>query len=230
MKAQLISAVTAIAMLCALTAQIEADEPVVVKKEKVKVIVAGDDSEPQVVQLNGDDLEIGESRQIFTDDGKEIVVSRSEEGLEVSVDGETIDIGALHGAHGHDGNIQVHHKVIEHLADGDAKAMVFVGKGGHEVDIEQIVADHGGKAHRVFISKDGETVDLEGIDSLKWTGHPRVQILGAGLGEHLEESGAFDNLSDEQRQKILDAIDSYHESVHVDTRVMVLDTDDSDVH
>lgn len=230
MKAQLISAVTAIAMLCALTTQIEADEPVVVKKEKVKVIVAGDDSEPQIVQLNGDDLEIGESRQIFTDDGKEIVISRTEDGLGVSIDGETVDIGALHGAHGHDGNIRVHHKVIEHLADGDAKAMVFVGKGGEEVDIEQIVAAHGGKAHRVFISEDGETVDLEGLDMVKWVGHPRVEIHGAGLGDHLEESGAFDDLTDEQRRKILDAIGSYHESVHVDTRVMVIDTDDSNVH
>ena len=231
MQAKLFSAFCALAILCTLTAQLQADQQVV-KKQRVKVVVAEDDSEPQIVDLDGEDLEIGESRQIFTESGKEILISRSEEGLNVTVDGEAIDVGALHEGHGHGGDVQVHRKVIKHLADGDQKTMVFVGKGGDEIDIQEvdvqkIIAGHGGKAHRVFISEDGETVDLKGIEDLKWVG-PHIGMGGPGLAEHLETSGAFDDLSPEQRQKILDSIESYHQSRHSGARVMVIETEETE--
>ena len=65
-----------------------ADGPQVLEKGRLKMVsVSGSDAE--TFNLHGDELEVGESRQFFTDDGEEIVITRTEEGFELTVEGES---------------------------------------------------------------------------------------------------------------------------------------------
>ena len=223
MKSQLLSAFFALAVVGILTPGLLADE----EQRQVKVVIA-DDGDAETIEIDDLDLEVGESRQILTDSGKEIVFTQTEDGLNITVDGEDIDIPAMHGAHGA-------HKIVERIVSAhggeeghNAHRMVFVTSDGDaevETNVHKIVVGSGGANH-VFISEDGEATEVEGHHVMKWTGHsPVVQISGQGLSEHLEESGALDGLSDEQRQKILDALNSY-KSTSSASGVMVIELDD----
>ena len=76
---------------------IHADEPEVQIEKQFKIVVAGDDAD--AFRFEADDLEVGESRQFFTDSGKEVLVTRTEDGLDIEVDGEELDIRGLHKQH-----------------------------------------------------------------------------------------------------------------------------------
>lgn len=58
-------------------------------RRELKILVAGDPDE--AVEI-ANDLEVGESRQLFTDSGKEVLVTRNEEGYAIEVDGKSIEV------------------------------------------------------------------------------------------------------------------------------------------
>lgn len=117
-----------------------ADE--VEKKVELKVVVAGDGagdaSEIHWVSRDADldDLEVGETRTLTGESGQEVTVTRTEDGMQFKVAGETIvvpDVGA-HGTHmafiGADGE----HEEVD---------VEVIGMDGEEVDVRVI----GGGAH-----------------------------------------------------------------------------------
>ncbi len=146
------------------------------EKKMIKLELNGD-SEP--TELDITELEVGESRQYFDEEGRKVLVTRLEEGLEIDVDGETIEVRSP-------GHIGIHeeHEIHE----------------GHEGQRRVIIKKLGGG--------DGEDVDVN------------VEVLEGGSGEHsrlvvksigsaadrLIESGALDELDEETRQRILDAL------------------------
>jgi len=228
MKSQILSALCAVAVVGLLTTGLQAgEEPT--EQHRIKVVLAADGGEPDVIEVDNLELEVGESHQFLTDSGKEVVITRTEDGLNLTVDGEEIDMPAIHGRHGvafsHDTHKIVERIVTSHDGEEHGNSMVFVTSGDGDVDVEtqvhKMVVGHGG-ANAVFISEDGEATAVKGHHVMNWTGHsPTVEINGAGLTEHLQETGALDELSDEQRQKVLDAIASYKSS----PRVMVIEVD-----
>ena len=97
---------TALAMLLAFGV-VMAQE--VEKKIELKVMVSddgsGDDKEIHWVSddLDLDDLAVGESKTITGESGREVTVTRTDDGMQFDIDGETVvvpDMGAHGYAHG----------------------------------------------------------------------------------------------------------------------------------
>lgn len=204
-------------------------EPIIEKKIKIVVAEDGGDAQAEVIRLDGDDLEPGESRQFLTDSGKEVVITRNDdESLTVTVDGKDIELPAVHD--------------IDIDIDGaDGNSMVFVKKIigdmdlGEDADIEEVIVKKigSGSSNMVFISEDGEAVKIEGKEGMAWshhTGHgaPHIIKLKGDVGnaaERLKESGALDSLTEEQREEILKALESGAGS-DGEHKVMVIEVDE----
>ncbi|MDH4109328.1 MAG: hypothetical protein OEW35_13510 [Gammaproteobacteria bacterium] len=83
--------------------------------EKQMVIAVDDGSGPVTVTLGGEnafdpaELQVGESRSIVDDDGRTVLVTRTADGIELSVDGRTIALPHIEGVHAgaHDANVDV---------------------------------------------------------------------------------------------------------------------------
>lgn len=203
----------AMAAMLAMALGVVADEDVVIKKE-IKIITDGD---AEAIDLDIADLEVGETRQMFTESGKEVVITRTEEGYEIDVDGEEIEIGGHghlmmvhgHGHDDHDANI-----IVKHFEAGDEKGFHFVTGDGEmvEIDLEQRV----------------EWVHEGGADGTQ----VRVMSLGGhaeGLAKKLEKSGVLDDLDDAKRQEILDALKTMGPHVeHIGENMMVIEIDDEE--
>jgi len=120
---------------------IAADE--VQRKMAVKVVVAGDGVDESSdfswtsdnMDFDIQDLAVGETRQIENASGKDVSVTRSEDGFSFDIDGKTVMMPDI-GAHG------------THMAFVDTDAV------DHEVDIEVIGDGHAMGAHR----QDGITI------------------------------------------------------------------------
>ena len=172
------------------------------------------DDKMDVIEI--DDLDIGESRQFFTDDGEEIVVTRSEDGVEITVDGEEIDlpktvrVETLHEEVHGDGDHGVgERKVIVRTGHSDGHNAVWVTSGAEGdavVEIENL-----GDAHRMhWVSSEGEN----------------IEIRRPSAADHLKESGALDGLDETERQAVLDALEDFDsEGLH---RKMVFIEKDED--
>lgn len=157
------------------------------KKMEVKVMVKSDDStEPTELNWVSDDadlenLAVGESKTLTGESGEEVTVTRTEDGMQFDIDGETIVLPEMDGM-GHHG---------EH--------MVFVSKeGAHDMEVEDIdvrVVGHGSgmmQAHHpegvTIIS--AEPLDESTKDSI------RSVLISAGNDDEV----IFIDGSDENRQ------------------------------
>lgn len=72
------------------------------KHHEMKFVFASDDGDDVKVMLDSDDLgfslddlEVGESRSIVDDSGRTVLISRKESGLQIDVNGKTIDLPTL---------------------------------------------------------------------------------------------------------------------------------------
>jgi len=89
------------------------------QRTHIKIAVAGDGKDHQVIEFNSQDsdidlenLAVGESKSLTDTAGKEVTVTRTENGLEFDVDGKKIEIdhlpGGMHGEHDIDIEIDGH--------------------------------------------------------------------------------------------------------------------------
>ena len=213
-----------------LAAVATADDVTVIKKHindshTAKIVIAGD-GDTEIFEVDGE-LEVGESRQFFTESGKEIVITRTDEGFDMTIDGESLDTGLSNfkfvhfgnegGSEGGNGNNQIHisngSKIkimqlgsdgeIELRGDSDAemnyKVIRLGGGDGEHVEV--------GSGHNaIFISTDGEHSDADHV----WISADDVNGYTFGdhktAIEHLESSGALDKLDAETREKVLEAL------------------------
>ena len=155
------------------------------------------------IAIETDDLEVGETRQFFTDSGKEVVLTREEDGLKIEVDGEELELG-LHGG-GHHAFVNVYGGsdktvVIQKLGGDGAHAFAFGHGEGH------------GELHWVEKGEHGEGFSFV--------------IERPSAADHLIESGVLDDLDEETRQNILDTLNELEPRLHVAKRVVV----DVEVH
>ena len=141
---------------------------------RIEIAVDGDGDEPRVFEWHSNDpdadlsgLDVGESKTLTGDDGKEVVVTRTEKGLEFNVDGETINVlgdadGMLHEVHKMDGDNAVFVKkskdvkIIETHAD-DGVTIIASDEIDDETRarIEAALKDSG---------NDGDVIFLDGSD------------------------------------------------------------------
>lgn len=115
------------------------------------------------IELEAEDLAVGESREFQTDSGKPVVLTRAEEGLEVTVDGKKINLFGHGPGHGffHAGDAT---KVfVAHAGEGEEAGHHFSwvegeghGDGPHVVKIRR----HGGDTAKRLL----ESGALDGLD------------------------------------------------------------------
>jgi len=164
------------------------------------------------VTIDASDMDVGEVRQVYTEAGKQVVLSRNEEGFDLEIDGEHIALeGPGHGVHvlgAHPGATQVFVKRI-HKDDGgedvDHQVFVFSPESEHHVALK--------------IAGDGEAVSKRVREVLGERRDP---------GQHLIDSGALDGVDEATRQKILDALKDWqgHEVRWISNSAVVIDGDD----
>ncbi len=190
-----------------------ADEDIHIES-KVKIKIDG----AEMVAIDAEDLEIGETHESFTDSGKRVLLTRTEEGLDLEVDGKKIDIG-MSGADGHGHGS---HSIFV-SGDDDAKVIINTLSGhsgvGHgyafihgDHDCEDDDCDHG---QHHWVQHGDEDVD--------------IVIERISAAEHLEASGALDDLDDETRQRILDTLNE-RRSVDIKKKVIMIESSHAEIH
>ncbi len=170
-----------------------AEEPEVRHQIKIKI-----DDGNELIDVEAEDLEVGESRESYTDSGKKVLVTRTEQGYELEVDGKQIDLGMHHG--------DSDHAVFVH---GDEAAKVIVKSGGdQEVDYSFIHSgDEHGAHHWVQHGEEGEGF--------------KFVIERQSAAKHLLESGVLDDLDEDTRQRILDTLKEIESPKVIKKRVHV---------
>jgi len=191
---------------------------------KVLVKIAeGDD----LVELDLTGLQVGESKQLFSESGKQIVVTREEDGYQVDVDGKELHVmpfgdDVMLGEGKHKVFISEDGEVVKLRDDGH---QVWISADGEEHSIHKIGIG-GGEDQQVWVSADGEE-SAAGIRKImvRRLGEGEeavdVKVVGVGAGEpqvltleresaadRLAKSGLLDNVDEETRQKILDFLKS----------------------
>lgn len=170
------------------------------EKKLIKLVLT-EDSEPVEVDIS--DLKVGESRQVIDQEGHEVVVTHLEDGLEVTVDGEAIELPMA----GHHGAREAH----EAHPAGHRKVIVQRIEGGEAVDVD------------VDLDMSTEMHEVHGL-----AGHPQVIVRRhENAAKRLIDSGVLEQLEPEVREQILEALrqetdggdDSSSEIVIVEKRV-----------
>ena len=146
----------------AITAIAEVDSGQVHEK-KVVVAVKTDDVELHEVDVSH--LQPGDSETIFTENGKTIDILRTEDDVEIYIDGELVDAakhaegGHASGTHGEDGKVHVVRKRIEINCDDrdDCDEMGWVSEDGNVVILDKDALSEGGEVlhedKKVYIIK-----------------------------------------------------------------------------
>ena len=141
-------------------------------RTEIKIAVDGEAGDHKVFHFDSADsdvdiesMEVGETEVITDKDGNEVTITRTEEGFEINVEGETIDIAGLHDAHEfkmlHDaGDMHVEkHKSVRVIKSHDANGVTIIS--GDEIDaetraaLEKVLKDAG---------KDGEVMFIDGSE------------------------------------------------------------------
>ena len=156
------------------------------KKMEFKIVVDGENADGSNAlswSTDGEDIEgmaVGESRTISMDGGKEIIVTKTEAGMEFNVNGENIvvpDMGAhgthmafvsADGVHEIDGDMDVE---VKTFSSGDETVDVrVIGAGTHAMPVHEAVG--GGTIISGDPSKNAVSrrVGLVGMRSTSWSG------------------------------------------------------------
>ena len=161
-----------------LSASFAAEEPQIKQRIEIKIC---DGAGADLIDIEAEDMEVGETRQSFTESGKEVLITRLEEGYQLEVDGKEIDLGLSHGGH---------HSIFN-MFGGDASKVIIKTLGGEEGHSFAFIhsGDDEGEHHWV---QDGGDVD--------------IVIKRFSAATHLEKSGVLDDLDEETRQKIPDTL------------------------
>lgn len=155
------------------------------------------DQDGEAIDVEAEDLEIGETRQSFTDSGKEVLLTRTEDGFDLTVDGKKLNVGIPHGDH----------------------HSVFMHGGAAKVIIHELSGD--GEGHRYsFVHGDEESHGDHHWVS-KADGDHMILVERVSAAEHLQASGVLDDLDVDTRQKILDVLQDIEPRTRIKKHVVV---------
>ena len=151
-------------------------------KVKIEVAVSDDGQEDTTFEWHGDgseieDLEVGESKTITDDDGNEVTITRTGDGLEIEVDGKNIELmhmasdinvdvlhdkGAhvvIHGEHDSEDVTKEKHKRVKIIKSQGSDGITIIS--GDEIDeetrarLEEVLKNAG---------KDGTVLFIDGSE------------------------------------------------------------------
>ncbi|MEO1368235.1 MAG: hypothetical protein AAFX50_13770 [Acidobacteriota bacterium] len=175
------------------------------------VVVKGETG-TETFTVDGDDLDVGENRQFFTEDGREVVVLRTESGFDVSIDGEDVLNGDsdVHVSDFDKGNTQI--RVIGSGGESDMNIKLVRVDGGSNLEI-----DNEDGRRMVFVSTDDRRGDhgSDGGSKMVWVRSDDSYAFTLGDSktalEHLEAAGVLDKLDAETREKLVEAVEEITE-------------------
>ena len=133
-------------------------------RSEIKIHVESDGEEPQIFEWHSDDpdadfskLEVGESKTLTGDDGREVTVTRTEDGLEVNVDGKTI-------AMPHESHHGVVHKTrkVKVIRTDESDGVTIISSDELDADTRakiEAVLDEAGKGGKVMFLDGSELSD-----------------------------------------------------------------------
>ena len=142
-------------------------------KMKIEVAVSGDGEEHFEWHGDGteiDDLEVGESKTIVNDDGNEITMTRTEDGMEIEVDGKNIELMHM----GSDSDVDV---VVDVLHEKGANVFIH---GEHESE-DVMVDSH--KSVKIVKSHDSDGVTIISGDEIDEETRARLEEVLKGAGK-----------------------------------------------
>ena len=148
------------------------------REMKIEITVSGDGEEHKSFEWHGDgseidDLEVGESKTITDDDGNEVTMTRTEDGLEIEVDGKNIELMhmgsdidvdvmhdkgtnvVIHGDHESEDVTIEKHKRVKIIKSHDSDGVTIISSD--EIDeetrarLEEILKDAGKDGTIMFI-------------------------------------------------------------------------------
>jgi hypothetical protein len=147
-------------------------------KMKIEVAVSGDGEEHKTFEWHGDsseidDLEVGESKTIIDDDGNEVTMTRTEDGLEIEVDGKHIELMHMGGdvdvdvMHDKGANVVIHaehdsedvtiekHKRVKIIGSHDSDGVTIISSDKIDEEtrarLEEVLKDAGTDGTVIFI-------------------------------------------------------------------------------
>ena len=135
------------ALLCAPLSLQAGDDPQAANGHEMLIALHTDDFDLHETDISH--LAPGEVETIVTDSGRTIDLLRTEEGVEVYIDGELLDVGGLHGWALHEDRHRAHQR-WEVICDGNEECdeeVMVVPHGEFETDL----GNHGGHAERIVI-------------------------------------------------------------------------------
>jgi len=168
-----ISTATSIAAILFLGFAAQAQEPA----EKRIHIAVDDGAEPVAIDIGGAsafdpaDLQVGETRSVVDENGRTVLFTRTADGMQVSVDGRTIELPGMPGPHPgpHDGNMDI--RVMRMHGPADDAITIISGKPLDDAVKETI---------RSALVSAGETREIVFIDETAADGHPMMMHGGEG--------------------------------------------------
>ena len=154
----------------------------------------------QVSTFNADDLSVGETRQLIADDGRNIIVSRTESGLDIDDGTDLTRVKLLPPGEGlrwvsddsgaeADGKHRIEIRKVIKAGDNEApdgsgkRAMVFISDDGK---VTQLDMDGGGdaEADTVVVLGDQEIVELDDDAMIEPDGSSRLIVIDRSDAEH----------------------------------------------
>jgi len=161
------------------------------RRTEIKIAVDGDAGKHEVFRFDSADsdvdiesMAVGESQVLTDSDGNEVMVLRTENGFEISLEGEKIEIAGLHDAHDvtvlHDVNdvdgvIVEEHKQVRVIKSQDTDGVTIIS--GEEINadtraaLEKVLRDAGRDGDIVFI--DGSELS----DAAQVHEHREVRVI-----------------------------------------------------
>lgn len=162
-------------------------EPERVAEQKIVVALKTDDFEIQKTDLSH--LAVGDAETIVTDSGKTVDLLRTEDGIEVYVDGELIDPGSHHGEH------HAVHKIKIICGDDDEDCGELPEISDVlDIDIKQF---HGGDQKIIVMRGEDEEWEVESLGEGAHEVHGTLHIV-----REFDELDA-DEMHEEHERKVI---------------------------
>ncbi len=191
------------------------------EEKHLELILAGD-AEAGLITIKTDDLAPGESRTFTSENGRPVVLSRTESGLEIDVDGKKTQVD-LPEAGGEGFAYEIRDEEDNAGGDAERERRIIIKKlgegasvnvidaSGNTIKVHETSADAGHQIH-----KEVRVIRLGGEGEEPGNGAKKIHVIVGDSGQghggmaaaraKLISSGALDGLDEATREKILAAL------------------------
>jgi hypothetical protein len=149
------------------------------RETRIEIAVASEGDDAEIFEWHSADsgidlshLEVGQSETITNEDGRDVTVTRTEDGFDIAIDGENIDVMKIHGD-GEHGDVMIKKtKNIKIIKAGEDAGVTIISSDTIDEKTRQRLTEVLNEA-----GKDGEILFLDGSElSGAETAHGRHEV------------------------------------------------------